>query len=520
MTSPVVALSDVFVVYRGAAEPVLALRGADFSLAAGERLLVTGPNGSGKSTLLRVVTGEQDVLAGRVEVGGAAVHAMNLAARRRWRSRAVGSVDQHARRDLLPELDVLGNVSLQLRLTGMPRRRAAQQAQATLDRLGLGDLAGSAVTALSGGEAQRVALSAAVAYDPALLLADEPTGELDDAAAADVYALLEVIAAGGTGVVLVSHDPRAEPFVDRAVRLEAGRVAEQWSPGSGSVTHLPDSRGWLRLPTDVLAPPDASPPDSFLVDHIPGGLLLRPVGVVPLPAAAKRPGPTTRPQRRVVPSGPERPVELEDVTASYPHRLVFRGFDLHLTGGTWTAVRGPSGSGKSTLLALVAGLIDPAAGRIRVGGTAWTGLDRGRRALHRARWLAYAPQRPALIESLTLRENLALVKALHPEPCPESGPEPVAELLGLTSLLDCGVDVLSGGERQRSGLARALLSPAPILLLDEPTSQQDDASAGRVVTALRAEAGRGRTVLLTSHDQTLLDAADHLVRLGPTNSAG
>ena len=95
----------------------------------------------------------------------------------------------------------------------------------------------------------------------------------------------------------------------------------------------------------------------------------------------------------------------------------------------------------------------------------------------------------------------------------------MAELLGLTSLLDCGVGVLSGGERQRSGLARALLSPAPILLLDEPTSQQDDASADRVVTALRAETGHGRTVLLTSHDHTLLDAADHLVRLGPTKKA-
>ena len=232
----------------------MALRGADLTLAAGERLLVAGPNGSGKSTLLRVVTGDQPVLAGRVEVGGAAVHAMDDADRRRWRTRALGFVDQHARRNLLPELDVRDNVALQLRLTGTRPAVARARAEETLERLGLGALARADVRRLSGGEAQRVALCAAVAHGPALVLADEPTGELDEDAARQVYGLLESVAADGTGVILVSHDPRSDAFVDRAVRLRDGRLAEEWVPGRAGVAQVADSRGWVRVPSGCSPP--------------------------------------------------------------------------------------------------------------------------------------------------------------------------------------------------------------------------------------------------------------------------
>ena len=111
-------MRDVFVAFRGAAGAVMALRGADLSVAVGERLLVQGPNGSGKSTLLRVITGEQPVVAGTVEVGGTALHRLSPAQRRRWRSHAVGFIDQHPRRALLPEQTALENTALQLRLSG------------------------------------------------------------------------------------------------------------------------------------------------------------------------------------------------------------------------------------------------------------------------------------------------------------------------------------------------------------------------------------------------------------------
>ena len=102
-----------------------------------------------------------------------------------------------------------------------------------------------------------MAVCAAVAHEPQLLLADEPTGELDERSAGEVYDLLARIAAGGTGVILVSHDPRAVASTDRAVRIRDGRAAEQWRPGSAVVEQLPDSRGWVRVPRE--RPPELDP---------------------------------------------------------------------------------------------------------------------------------------------------------------------------------------------------------------------------------------------------------------------
>ena len=248
-----VRVRDAFVAFRSGAGAIMALRGADLTLAAGERLLVQGPNGSGKTTLLRVITGEQPVLAGTVEVGGTALHAISAARRRQWRARSVGFIDQHAGRGLLPELSVLDNVALQLRF-GRPaaRTRRAGPPREALARLGLEELLARPVAQLSGGEAQRVAACAAVAHQPDLILADEPTGELDDASAAEVYELLAAVAADGTAVILVSHDQRATPFADRAVRIRDGRAAEQWRPGIAGREQLPDSRGWIRVPTGLL----------------------------------------------------------------------------------------------------------------------------------------------------------------------------------------------------------------------------------------------------------------------------
>ena len=508
--APVVEVTDVFVAYRSGAEPVMALRGADLRLAAGERLLVAGPNGSGKSTLLRVVTGDQPVLAGRVEVGGAAVHAMDEAARRRWRTTALGFVDQHARRNLLPELDVRDNVALQLRLTGTPEREARRRAGATLERLGLDALASADVRRLSGGEAQRVALCAAVAHGPALVLADEPTGELDDDAARDVHGLLEAVAADGTGVILVSHDARAARFVDRAVRLRDGRLAEEWFPGRSGPDARPslvaDSRGWVRLPTETAgaAHEETRAVTTWAAEPQGERLVLAPRTT----GGSRAPAPVERTRPALTPDADGAPlVELAGVRVAWGERELFTDLALTLAPGSWTAVRGPSGSGKSTLLNLVAGLVDPRSGRVAVGGTAWSGLDRAGRAAHRRRWLAYGLQRANLVETMTVGENVALAASLRDREVGDEEVTALAERLGLGAQLRSPAGVLSGGERQRASLARVLVAGAPVLVLDEPTSQQDEASAARVVEALTDAVGRGAAVLVASHDPVVLERA-------------
>jgi ABC-type lipoprotein export system ATPase subunit len=513
-TGPVVQVRDVFVAYAGAGGSVMALRGSDLTLSVGERLLVLGPNGSGKSTLLRVMTGEQPVAAGTVVVSGTALHELNVRQRREWRARSVGFVDQFAGRGLLPELSVLDNVALQLRLTGVPPAQAEQRARAACTRWGIDALLERPVPELSGGEAQRVAVCAAVAHGPRLLLADEPTGELDDRAAGEVYDLIARIAADGAGVILVSHDTRAVASTDRVVRIRDGRAAEQWRPGSAVIEQLPDSRGWVRVPRERLPELDPVPPlEAHRTDR---GLLLVP--------RAPAPSPPAEPSRRRPPPDPvgnQVHATLTGVAAGYGDRIVFDRLDLRLGASTWTAVTGPSGSGKSTLMAVLAGLLPARAGTVAVGDRSWADLARGARAEHRRRWLALLPQRPALLESLTVRENLQLTAGLRKSGGPASEHwvlEELADRLALARLLDQPVELLSGGERQRAALARALITPAPLLLLDEPTSQQDEASVDRIVAVLGEEIAEGRSVVTASHDPRVVSPATRVVELGSTQA--
>ena len=128
--------------------------------------------------------------------------------------------------------------------------------------------------------------------------------------------------------------------------------------------------------------------------------------------------------------------------------------------------------------------------------------------------MTLAPQRPILVEPMTVRENLAITAEIRRHPLSDAEVARIADELGLTALLDQPVDRLSGGERQRTTLARCLASGAPLLLLDEPTSQQDEASAARVIDVLQAQARAGRAVLAASHDSRLIEPAARVIRLG------
>ena len=519
-TGPAAAISDAFVAYPSPAGTVMALRGLDLTVHPGERVLVQGPNGSGKSTMLRLLTGEQAATAGSVKVGGTELDRLGARARRRWRVRGVGLVDQHARRALLPEWPVLDNVALQLRLGGMAPAAARARAGATLERLGLTELAGRDVGPLSGGEAQRVAICAALAHEPFLLLADEPTGELDDDSARDVCALLARAGGpGGTALLLVSHDDRAADLVDRAVRVRDGRLAEQWRPSERPVREeqVMDAHGWVRIPPQLLAGPGrlrAEP--SGAVD--PGAVRLTPTTAVlatprpddaaPVPVATLPPADTGRPEL----------LALSGVGVRFGSHTLFQNLDLTVRTGDWVVVRGPSGSGKSTLLGLAAGLTDPDAGTVALGGQPVRPLSRTARAELRGRLLAMALQGTFLADALTVQENLQFARDLRPPELtarddPSSNIDALVAALGLARLIHQPVGLLSGGERQRVALARCLVSAAPLLILDEPTSQQDEASAVLVAGILTQAVRAGRGVVAASHDDTFTAAADQVLRL-------
>jgi putative ABC transport system ATP-binding protein len=208
--------------YRTATESVPALVDVTLSIPRARVTVVVGPSGSGKSSLLRLLACIDSPDTGEVLIAGQRVDRLRPRARRRLRQRQVAYLFQRPGENLLPYLDAVGQVRLAASLRGAPVTEAV--ALELLDRLGLRARADHVPGQLSGGEQQRLAVACGVVGDPALVVADEPTAELDTAAAERVLTAMEDLAAAGVGFVLSSHDPRVMAIADGFVRLDHGRL--------------------------------------------------------------------------------------------------------------------------------------------------------------------------------------------------------------------------------------------------------------------------------------------------------
>ena len=210
--------------YRLEAGVVHALRGVSLDVGAGEYVAIAGPSGSGKSTLLQLIGGIDVPTAGSVEILGTSLGGLRDSALTRLRLMRIGFIFQ--RFHLLPVLTARENVELPMAEAGMPGRARRARADELLAYVGLEARATHRPTQLSGGEMQRVAIARAMANRPALLLADEPTGELDAATGRDILALFRKLNADGTTLVVVTHDDRLAAEAGRVVQMLDGRIAE------------------------------------------------------------------------------------------------------------------------------------------------------------------------------------------------------------------------------------------------------------------------------------------------------
>ncbi|HEX2850632.1 MAG TPA: ABC transporter ATP-binding protein [Acidimicrobiales bacterium] len=202
--------------------PVAALRGVDLELRAGEFVALMGPSGSGKSTLLNVIAGLERPDEGTVEVAGVDVTAATEDDLARLRRHRVGIVFQFF--NLLEGITVADNVALAALVGGAPRKAASERARDLLDLLGLLGKAGASPATLSGGQRQRLAIARALANEPTLLLADEPTGALDSEGGAEVVQLFERLHAGGQTILLVTHSVEVAHGAERVVEMLDGRI--------------------------------------------------------------------------------------------------------------------------------------------------------------------------------------------------------------------------------------------------------------------------------------------------------
>lgn len=221
MSEPALLARGIAKGYRQGGRDLVVLRRVDLAVAAGERVGIVGRSGAGKSTLLHVMAGLSDPDAGTIAVCGQSLTAATTAGRARIRNARMGFVYQF--HHLLPDFSALENVAMPLMVGGVRLATAVERASAMLDRVGLADRIAHRPHELSGGERQRVAVARALVSSPAVVLADEPTGSLDEASAEGVLAAMaELSATAGAAIVHVSHDPDLAKRVDRALALADG----------------------------------------------------------------------------------------------------------------------------------------------------------------------------------------------------------------------------------------------------------------------------------------------------------
>ena len=223
-----VLCDDVFKIYKRANIEVVALRGMDLTVQRGEVVALVGPSGSGKTSLLNILAGLDKPSAGQVSVNGRDLLSVTEADLVRYRREDVGFVWQDVGRNLLPYLSAVENVALPMAIQGTPPVERLERARGLLEAMGLGPKAGRRPAELSGGEQQRVAIAVALANRPPLLLADEPTGELDERTAIDIFGLYsELRRSFGVTVVIVTHYPRIAEYVDRVVAMRDARASTE-----------------------------------------------------------------------------------------------------------------------------------------------------------------------------------------------------------------------------------------------------------------------------------------------------
>jgi putative ABC transport system ATP-binding protein len=249
--APLAAVCEGLVrIYWSPSGEVHALKGIDAVVPAGRLTAITGPSGSGKSSLLRILAAQDRPTAGRAEVAGHALSGLSAHRLRAIRRRHIGYVFSRPPQNLLPHLTGREHLAMAARFRGVGKAEAAEQGEQLLDLLGITDRAEHRPGQLSGGEQQRLAFAQAVIGRPALVVADEPTSELDSGTTADLLAAVHELTRTGTTVVMATHDPLAAGAADQIIHLRSGAVSHE--EVAGRRLAVIDGDGRVQLPEEAL----------------------------------------------------------------------------------------------------------------------------------------------------------------------------------------------------------------------------------------------------------------------------
>ena len=248
--TPAAVCEGLVRIYWSPSGEVHALKGIDAVVPAGRLTAITGPSGSGKSSLLRILAAQDRPTAGRAEVAGHSLNGLSAHRLRAIRRRHIGYVFARPPQNLLPHLTGREHLAMAARFRGVAKADAADQGEQLLDLLGITDRAEHRPGQLSGGEQQRLAFAQAVIGRPALVVADEPTSELDSGTTADLLAAVHELTRTGTTVVMATHDPLAAGAADQIIHLRSGAVSHE--EVAGRRLAVIDGDGRVQLPEEAL----------------------------------------------------------------------------------------------------------------------------------------------------------------------------------------------------------------------------------------------------------------------------
>jgi ABC-type lipoprotein export system ATPase subunit len=454
----------------------LALNNVNLDIFQGEFLGITGKSGAGKSTLLNMIAGVSAVSSGSIQFhwvdkNSAApslpIHTLSEDKLARWRGEHLGIVYQSF--ELMPTLSLLQNVMLPPDFLGKYQPLITKQrALELLELVELAEHAHKIPAHISGGQKQRVAIARALVNDPHVLVADEPTGNLDSVTAETILQIFEKLVEQGKTIVMVTHDESFAPRFTRRLQIVDGVVSQP-----------------------------AGPLTSTRREH---------AHII----AAHRPR-----QDGETPAVVLRSVEkVYENAAGKFHAL--KNINLQLSAGQFIAIVGKSGCGKSTLLNMVTGIDHPTSGDVLIANEPIYRMSESQRALWRGKNMGVVFQFFQLLPTLSLLENTMLPMDycnIYPFAERPARALKLLEMVGLAGQAHKLPTAVSSGQQQCAAIARALATDPAIILADEPTGNLDSRSAETVLQLFEDLARQGKTILIVTHDPTITQRTNQTIIL-------
>jgi ABC-type lipoprotein export system ATPase subunit len=499
----IIQMRDVVKTYDTGDVPFTALNNVSIDIKQGEFLGITGKSGAGKTTLINMISGVSELTSGNIlfhwvedndspspsalsqkERGqnpSIQIQSLNEDKLARWRGENIGIIYQSF--ELMPTLSLVENVMLPPDFLGAYQPLVSKtRALELLELVEIADHAYKIPAHISGGQKQRVAIARALVNDPHLIIADEPTGNLDSVTAETIFQIFEKLVDQGKTIVMVTHDESFASRFSRHLHITDGVVSSPMERGDG-----------MEAPINI--------EQERALHHV------------------------SKSRIEVVSSTKEHynekpAIVLRNVEKVYENAagkfVALKSINLQLNYGQFISIVGKSGCGKSTLLNMITGIDHPTAGDVIIGDEHIYKMSESKRALWRGKNMGVVFQFFQLLPTLTLLENTMLpMDYCNLYPFYER-PDRAMELLKMVGLEDQAhkfPTAVSSGQQQSAAIARGLATDPSIILADEPTGNLDSRSADNVLNLFENLARSGKTVLIVTHDPSITQRTDQTIIL-------